>query len=129
MVTSGMRIFRGFTLIELLVVLSIVSLLLTLVAPRYLHSLDMAKEAVLTENLRTVRATIDKFYGDQGRYPDSLEELVERQYLRNLPYDPISESTATWTLIPPSTNAAGNVFDLKSGAEGQARDGRPFREL
>jgi general secretion pathway protein G len=129
MVTSTMRIFRGFTLIELLVVLSIVSLLMTLVAPRYFHSLDTAKEAVLAENLRTVRETIDKFYGDQGRYPESLDELVERHYLRSLPYDPMTESTVTWTLIPPDTNAAGNVFDLKSGAEGQTRDGRTFKEL
>lgn len=120
---------RGFTLIELLVVLAIVSLLLTLAAPRYFQSLEASKEAVLAENLRLTRETIDKFYGDQGRYPDSLDELVDRQYLRSLPYDPMTESNATWTLIPPTGQALGKVYDIKSGAEGQTRDGRPFKEL
>lgn len=124
-----MKPSRGFTLIELLVVLAIVSLLLTLAAPRYFQSLDTSKEAILAENLRTVRETIDKFYGDQGRYPESLEELVERQYLRSLPYDPMTESTTTWTLLPPKSQALGKVYDLKSSAEGQTRDGRPFKEL
>lgn len=120
---------RGFTLIELLVVLAIVSLLLTLAAPRYFQSLDTSKEAILSENLRLVRETIDKFYGDNGRYPDSLEELVDRHYLRSLPYDPMTESTATWNILPPTTGSPGKVYDLKSGAEGQTREGRPFREL
>lgn len=124
-----MRSQRGFTLIELLVVLAIVSLLLTLAAPRYFQSLETSKEAILAENLRTTRETIDKFYGDQGRYPDSLDELVERHYLRSLPYDPMTESTATWTLLPPTTNAAGKVYDVKSGAEGQTRAGQPYKEM
>jgi general secretion pathway protein G len=92
---------RGFTLIELLVVLSIIALLLTLAVPRYIHSVDVAKEAVLSENLHLVRETIDKFYGDKGRYPESLEELVSERYLRSLPYDPITDSTSTWTIIAP----------------------------
>jgi general secretion pathway protein G len=119
----------GFTLIELLVVLAIVSLLLTIAAPRYFKSLDTSKEVVLIENLRIMRETIDKFYGDNGRYPESIEELVERRYLRSLPYDPITESTSTWTLVPPTGNVHGKVYDLKSGAEGVTRDGRPFKEL
>jgi general secretion pathway protein G len=119
----------GFTLIELLVVLAIISLLLTLAAPRYFQSLDTSKEVVLVENLRIMRETIDKFYGDNGRYPESIEELVERRYLRNQPFDPITESTQTWTLIPPTSGAAGKVFDIRSGAEGVTRDGKPFKEL
>lgn len=118
----------GFTLIELLVVLAIVSLLLTLAAPRYFQSLDTAKEAILSENLRLVRETIDKFYGDNGRYPDSLDELVDRRYLRSAPFDPMTESTETWTLLPPKSGAGG-VYDIKSSAEGQTRDGRSFKEL
>lgn len=129
MVSPTLRSRDGFTLIELLVVLAIVALLLTLAAPRYFQSLDTAKETILSENLRLVRETLDKFYGDNGRYPDSLDELVERHYLRSLPYDPMTESTATWTLIPPTTNAPGKVYDLKSGAEGQTRDGRVFKEF
>ena len=122
--------WRGFTLIELLVVLSIIALLLTLAVPRYIHSVDVAKEAVLSENLHLVRETIDKFYGDKGRYPESLEELVSERYLRSLPRDPITDSTSTWKIIPPETpEAQGNVYDIKSGAAGNTRDGRPFAEL
>lgn len=121
---------RGFTLIELLVVLSIIALLLTLAVPRYFHSIDTAKEAVLSENLHIARETIDKFYGDKGRYPDSLDELVSEKYLRSLPHDPITGSDSTWTIIAPDTpSAKGNVYDLKSGAPGTTREGKPFAEL
>lgn len=127
--SSLVSIRRGFTLIELLVVLAIVSLLLTLAAPRYFKSLDASKETVLVDNLRIVRETIDKFYGDNGRYPDSLDELVEARYLRSKPFDPFTESTETWTLSPPPNGAAGRLFDIRSGAEGATRDGRPFKSL
>lgn len=119
----------GFTLIELLVVLAIVALLLTLAVPRYFQSIDASKETILVENLRTVRETIDKFYGDTGHYPESLEELVERKYLRQLPLDPITESTDTWVIIAPEEMDKGNVYDLKSGATGETRAGKPYSEL
>ena len=77
---SGMRVRRrGFTLIELLVVLAIVATLLTLAVPRYFGKVDAAKETVLRENLRTTRDVIGKFYGDTGRYPESLERLQQAQ--------------------------------------------------
>jgi general secretion pathway protein G len=119
----------GFTLIELLVVLAIVALLLTLSAPRYFQSIDTSKETILAENLRTTRDTIDKFYGDNGRYPASLEELVEMKYLRALPVDPVTESSETWVLIPPQDPELGAVYDLRSGATGIARNGKSFSDL
>ncbi|RDE52337.1 MAG: prepilin-type N-terminal cleavage/methylation domain-containing protein [Candidatus Accumulibacter meliphilus] len=121
---------QGFTLIELLVVLSIIALLLTLAVPRYFNSIDVSKEAVLRENLHLVRETIDRFYADKGRYPESLDELVSEKYLRSLPYDPITGSSTTWLLIAPdSAGVGGTVYDLKSGADGATRDGQPFTEL
>ncbi len=124
----------GFTLIELLVVLSIIATLLTLAVPRYFKSVDNSKEAVLMENLRTTRETIDKFYGDTGHYPDKLEDLVEKKYLRALPVDPITDSNTTWVIVPPEnadkeSAPKGNVYDIKSGAAGNSRDGRPFGEF
>lgn len=120
---------RGFTLIELLVVLAIVALLLTLAVPRYFQSIDASKETILAENLRITRETIDKFYGDTGRYPESLEELVEKKYLRSLPIDPITEATTTWAIVPPDDEAKGNVYNIKSGAPGNMKDGKPFTDL
>jgi general secretion pathway protein G len=119
---------RGFTLIELLVVLAIVSTLLMLVAPRYFQSVDAAKEAVLRDNLRTTRDTIDKFHADLGRYPDSLEEMVERKYLRALPIDPITESNGGWQLLPVPEGHRGAVYNLRSSATGTALDGSKFAD-
>lgn len=120
---------HGFTLIELLVVLAIIAVLLTIAVPRYFHSVDRSKEVVLIENLRVVRETIDKFYGDNGRYPESLEELVERKYLRSLPMDPVTDRTNSWVLLPPEGDAKGNIYDVKSGASGQTQDGRAYKDL
>lgn len=119
---------RGFTLIELLVVLAIIAVLATLVAPRYFNQDIAAKEAVLRDNLRITREVIDKFYGDTGRYPESLTELVEKKYLRSLPHDPIAESSETWRIVDVPAGYKGAVYDIKSGATGNARDGRPFTE-
>src|SRR5690242_12565333 len=88
----------GFTLIELLVVMSIIALLLTLAAPRYIGNVDKAKEAVLRENLATMRDGLDKHYADTGRYPDKLEDLVNKKYLRRVPVDPVTDSDTTWVV-------------------------------
>jgi general secretion pathway protein G len=126
---SGMRQRRGFTLIELLVVLAIVATLLALSLPRYGQSVEVARERVLVENLRTTRDAIDKFYADTKRYPESLGELVERRYLRSLPMDPIAENDKAWRIVPPPTDKKGQVADLKSSAEGQTLDGKAYAEL
>lgn len=120
---------RAFTLIELLVVMAIVALLLTLAYPRFFNTYDRSKETILRENLRITRETIDKFYGDTGRYPETLDELVEKKYLRAPPQDPLTESTTTWKLLPPTDGKEGKIFDLKSGAPGAASDGRAFADL
>ena len=118
----------GFTLIELLVVLAIVASLLTLAVPRYLNQLEASKEAVLRDNLHTARQVIDKFYGDVGRYPESLEELVEKNYLRALPMDPITESNTTWQIVAVPSGYKGEVYDIKSGAAGRSRLGQAYAE-
>jgi general secretion pathway protein G len=120
---------RGFTLIELMVVLTIVGLLLSLAVPRYFHSVQRSKENILRANLATTRDALDKFVGDNGRYPDSLDQLVERRYLRALPYDPITDSNASWTLIPSQrTDRPGAVFDIHSGSQDQAADGSRYAD-
>lgn len=119
---------RGFTLIELLIVLGIVALLLTLAVPRFFPSVDKSKETILLENLRNTRIVIDQYRSDTGRYPDSLEQLVEKKYLREIPYDPLTESRESWVVQPPEEGEQGEVYNLHSGAPGNGRDGRPYAE-
>ena len=119
---------RGFTLIELLVVLGIIALLLTLAVPRFFPSIDKSRETILADNLRNTREIIGQFYSDTGRYPDTLDQLVEKKYLRNLPMDPITESNSTWVVVPPEDGALGGVYDIRSGAPGNDRSGKPYAD-
>jgi len=119
---------RAFTLIELLVVLGIVALLLTLAVPRFFPSIDSSRETILLENLRNTRSVIDQYRGDTGRYPDSLDQLVEKKYLRELPMDPITESRETWVVERPPEGEQGEVGNVRSGAPGNDRKGKPYAE-
>lgn len=120
---------RGFTLIELLVVLGIIALLLTLAVPRFFPSVDKTKETILLDNLRNTRAVIDQYHADTGRYPDSLEQLVEKKYLARVPVDPVTESETTWVIVAPEADGEqGAVYDIRSGAPGNGRDGRLYAE-
>jgi general secretion pathway protein G len=128
MQANQVRARRGFTLIELLVVLGIVALLLTLAVPRFFPSIDSAKDTILADNLRNTRAVIDQYYADTGRYPDSLEQLVEKKYLRNIPVDPVADSSSSWILVPPEDATKGSVYSIKSGAPGNDRNGKPYSD-
>jgi len=117
----------GFTLIELLVVLAVIATLLTIALPRYFSGLEKSREALLQQDLAMLRETLDKYYGDKGKYPDALDELVSSKYLRKLPVDPMTDSNATWVSIPPDQPELGGVYDVRSGAEGVARDGTAYQ--
>ena len=119
---------KGFTLIELLVVMAIIAMLLSLTMPRYFHSVDKSKDAALHSDLRGFRDAIDKYYGDTGKYPDSLDDLVVKKYLRSIPPDPITESNQTWIAVPPGNSENGRVYDVKSGAKGVAGDKTAYSE-
>jgi general secretion pathway protein G len=118
----------GFTLIELLIVMSVLAILLTLVIPRYYTSIDKTKEAVLHENLLLMRESLDKYYGDNGKYPESLEDLVKKKYLRSVPVDPITDSVDTWVIVAPEEQDKGAVYDVKSGAPGMGINGSAYKD-
>jgi general secretion pathway protein G len=120
--------FKGFTLIELLAVMAIIALLLTIAVPKYFGSVDRSRETILRQDLVTMREALDKYYGNTGQYPDQLEDLTTRKYLRAIPRDPITDSDTTWIVVPPTNGAKGNVYDVKSGATGNGFDGTAYSE-
>jgi len=123
-----MRSRAGFTLIELLVVMTVIAILLTIAVPRYFGSLDKSREAVLKEDLYQLRDAIGKYYGDKGKYPESLDALASEKYLRKVPVDPVTDSAATWVVVPPDDPQKGGVYDVKSGAQGAGSDGTAYAE-
>ena len=124
---------RGFTLMELLVVVTIIGILVAIALPAYRQTLQRTKESVLKENLFRLREAIDQYHADQGRYPPTLEDLVEKGYLRAIPLDPITNRRDTWQLIyeepdPDDPNFEPGIFDVRSGAPGMDLNGVPYSE-
>jgi len=125
---------RGFTLIELIIVLSIIGLLIGLGLPQYKSATVKAREAVLKENLFTLRKLIDQYAQDKGKYPASLQALVQDSYLRSIPVDPMTRLTTSWVEVhelpspenPMMTEIPG-IIDVKSGSEDVSPiDGSPY---
>ena len=114
----------GFTLIELMIVVSIIGVLATLAVPSYQSSVVKAKEAVLRQDLSTLRDVLDQHKADQGKYPQSLSALVGTGYLRGIPKDPFTGATTTWQEI--SDPVEGGVIDIFSGAEFVGTNGTPY---
>ena len=103
--------------------MAIIATLLTIAVPRYFRSLERSKEAVLKQDLTTLRESIDKFYGDTGKYPETLAVLIEKHYLRNIPMDPIAKTADKWILVHAEDPEDTGVKDVKSGAEGTGENG------
>jgi len=131
------RLFRasrhgGFTLLELMIVLALIITLSAIAFATYQNSVQRGREAVLRENLFRIRDSIDQYYADKGKYPQSLSDLVSSNYLRKLPVD-ITQSDQTWQTVPAepdasNPNAEPGIYDVKSGSEATAIDGSKYSE-
>ena len=123
---------RGFTLVEMLLVLMLIALLATLVTPVVTGGLARARESTLRTDLYALRKAIDDYYADTGAYPQELEELVTKRYLRRIPPDPVTESRDTWVLVraedDKTAKGGGGILDVRSGSQEQARDGSLFKD-
>jgi general secretion pathway protein G len=122
------RTDRGYTLIEMMIVISIIGILSTIALPNMQRALIRARETALRQNLFVLRDVIDQYYGDHGRYPDSLEGLVDEKYIRKIPVDPTTATAATWIEIPPENAEQGGVFDVHSGSYKVGLNGVPYNE-
>ncbi|MFC2163464.1 type II secretion system protein [Acidobacteriota bacterium] len=121
---------RGFTLIELIIVFALIGILVGLGLPQYKNATTRAREATLKENLYILRQLIRQYYGDKGKFPISLQTLVDEEYLYKIPVDPITKSSSTWLelqeVLTDEDVIAGvqaGISDVKSGSEKTALDG------
>ncbi len=123
----------GFTLIELMIVMCIIGILAAIAAPNFNLGVIRAREAVLREDLYNFRNTIDQFYSDQGKFPDSIQEIVDKKYLRNIPIDPFTGKNDTWIVVAPppvpeGTEIKGSVYDVHSGSKLVGTNGISYNE-
>jgi general secretion pathway protein G len=123
----------GFTLVELLVVLALISILASMAVVQYRNGVRHSQESVLRTDLFRMRDAIDQYYADKNKYPASLETLVSDGYMRQIPPDPLTQSTDTWQTIPaepdPSNpTAEPGIYNVKSGATGTGLDGTAYGE-
>ena len=122
---------RGFTLIELMIVISIIMILMGIAAPMYQRSIVSAKEAVLKQDLYTMREAIDNYTMDKAKAPQSLQDLVDSNYLKQLPKDPFTNSTDSWQTVQEDVlnsvdqNEPG-ITDVHSGSSATALDGTAY---
>jgi general secretion pathway protein G len=124
---------RGFTFVELMVVLTIIVLLITMAIPIYNKTIVRSKEAVLKQNLFTIRTVIDNYTYDKMKAPQSLDDLVREGYLREKPYDPMTGSNDSWKTImeDPGQSVDQNqpgLWDVKSGSDKMSLEGTPYSE-
>jgi general secretion pathway protein G len=125
------RYQRGFTLIELMVVISIIVILMSVAIPRYQNSILRARETVLRDDLYTLRSTIDQYTLDKQKAPQSLQELVEAGYLKQLPKDPFTNARDSWvpqtddSLMSPDQTEPG-IIDVHSASDLNSTEGTAY---
>ena len=133
-----MRIWRtryraGMTLIELMIVLTIIITIISIAIPLYQKAITRSKEAVLRNNLFTLRTLIDEYTFDKEKAPQSIDDLVTEGYLREMPMDPFTRRRDTWKpvmedAVQSVSQREPGIFDVHSGAEGKSLDGTSYSE-
>ena len=131
MAKLGNRRDRGFTLIELMIVISMILILVSISIPAYNQSILRAKESVLRQDLFQLRSLISQYTLDKQKAPQSLEDLVQASYIKQLPIDPMTGSNSSWTVeqedsVMSVDQQEPGISDVHSGAEGMSSDGTAY---
>ena len=123
---------QGFTLVELIIVISIILILISLAAPIYKTSIIRSREAVLRDDLFTMRSLIDEYTLDRQEAPQSLQDLVEHGYLRQIPIDPFTNASNTWVEVPEdgtfmtADQTKPGIIDVHSGSNLKSLSGEEY---
>lgn len=124
---------KGFTLIELIIVFALIGILVGLGLPQYKYATKRAREAVLRENLFQMRKLIDQYLVDKGKHPASLQALVDENYMRSIPIDPMTNSSETWVEIRETPTEENlllglelGIVDVRSSSEAKGLDGTTY---
>jgi general secretion pathway protein G len=125
------RTQSGFTLIELIIVMTIIAILATLAIPYFAAAVKHAREAVLREDLQTMRMAIDSYTMDKQKAPQSLDDLVQEGYLKAVPEDPMTHSKDTWVTdtsddMSSVDETEPGISDIHSGSDESGSDGQPY---
>ena len=123
----------GFTFIELMIVMAIIAVLMSIAVPIYTRSIIRAKESVLKNNLFTMRTVIDEYTYDKQKAPQTLQDLVDQGYLRQIPIDPMTSSADSWKVIMEDAQTSVSqtepgIFDVRSGSDKMSLEGTPYSD-
>jgi general secretion pathway protein G len=129
--TKSGRGGEGFSLLELMIVITIIAILAAISIPIYKAVVLNAKETVLKDNLREMRRVIDQFTADKKKAPQTLQDLVDAGYFRQLPIDPITYSNSTWETVADTSVASpeqteSGIVDVHSGSTAISTEGTPY---
>jgi general secretion pathway protein G len=122
---------RGFSLLELMISMFILIIMLSVALPTYQRSVQNARETVLKENLWQMRKAIDQYSADKAKLPTSIDDLVDKKYLRDKPVDPITETTEWDEVKGPDPNSAEGeegLVNVKSTSQDQDSDGKAYSD-
>jgi len=123
--------FAGFTMIEMIIVIAIISILASIAAANYQHSIWRAREAVLRNDLFTLRSSIDQYTLDKQKAPQSLDDLVSAGYIKAVPKDPMTNESSTWVAVQEDSlmaidQTAPGIVDVHSGSNITSSEGSVY---
>src|SRR5258708_32321949 len=131
MASIGNKQDRGFTLIELMIVISLILILVSISIPVYNQSILRAKESVLKQDLFQLRSLISQYTLDKQKAPQSLDDLVQAQYIKQIPIDPMTGSNSTWTVDQEDSLMSVDqqdpvISEVHSGSNQTSTDGTTY---